>query len=713
MQISSLELPGAFLRSLTERGIEKLNPPQEAAVEKGLLELKKSFVIAAPTASGKTLIAEMLISKTLLEKKGKALYIVPLRALANEKYESFKQRFAGYRVGISTGDYDSSDNWLRDYDIVVLTAEKTDSILRHKAQWIDQTAAIIIDEIHLLNDPSRGPTLEMVITNLRKLCPRAVFLFLSATIKNSAALAKWIEGELVKSDWRPVKLYQGVYDGEKVQFMEREPLDIDSEKEPEVSIAEITARAGKQSLIFASTRRSAESIAEKASRSLAKLLSPEEKTRLEKLAAEVEKTLETPTKQCRRLADCVRAGAAFHHAGLTNTQRKAIEQAFRDRILKTIASTPTLSAGLDLPCFRAVIRDCKRYYQHYGYTYIPVLEYQQMVGRAGRPSFDKWGESILIAKDRREARELFEKFVMGEPEEIYSKLAAEPILRMHTLALIASETVRTEPELLDFFSKTFYAHQFGKDGNIEGKLSTVLQELSDWKFIIRIGKELKPTTIGKRVSQLYIDPDTAHYFLDNLSTFPPSLGLLQLISTAKELSPALSVYSRELEVLNELVVKRNEELLIVPPEDWTADYDFFLESFKTALFFEDWISERTEEELNVKYKISPGEIHGKRELADWLLYSLSELALLSQQRDAEKAVRKLRVRMKYGVKEELLPLVKLKGIGRIRARRLWAANLRGIAELKKAPEEVLERILGAATARAVREQLVAGKLEEN
>ncbi|MBI4015780.1 MAG: DEAD/DEAH box helicase [Candidatus Aenigmarchaeota archaeon] len=708
MQISSLELPGAFLRNLQERGIEKLNPPQEAAVDKGLLELKKSFVIAAPTASGKTLMAEMLISKTLLEKKGKALYIVPLRALANEKYESFKQRFQDYRVGISTGDYDSSDNWLRDYDIVVLTAEKTDSILRHKAQWIEQTAAIVIDEVHLLNDPSRGPTLEMVITNLRKLCPRAVFLFLSATIKNSKDLSGWIDGELVKSEWRPVKLYQGVYDGEKVQFQDREPLELDTEKDPEVSIAEKTAKEGKQSMIFASTRRSAESIAERSALHLSKILSPEEKIKLEKLAAEVEKVLETPTKQCHRLAECVRGGTAFHHAGLTNTQRKAIEQAFRDRIIKSIASTPTLSAGLDLPCFRAVIRDCKRYYQHYGYTFIPVLEYQQMIGRAGRPSFDKWGESILIAKDKREARELYEKFVMGEAEEIYSKLAAEPVLRMHTLSLIASETVKSETDLLEVFSKTFYAHQFGKEGDIEGKLSSVLGELADWGFIIRIGQELKPTTIGKRVSQLYIDPETAHYFLDNLSTFPSSIGLLQLISSAKELSPALSVYSRELEAINELVVKRNDELLIVPPEDWSSDYDSFLETFKTALFFEDWCTERTEEELNVKYKISPGEIHGKRELADWLLYSLSELALLSQNRDAEKSIRKLRVRMKYGVKEELLPLVKLKGIGRIRARRLWASNLRGIAELKKAPEDVLERILGAATARAVKGQVQAG-----
>ena len=711
MQISSLELPGAFLRNLQARGIEKLNPPQEAAVDKGLLELKKSFVIAAPTASGKTLIAEMLISKALLEKKGKALYIVPLRALANEKYESFKERFQDYRVGISTGDYDSSDSWLRDYDIIVLTAEKTDSILRHKAQWIEHVGTVVIDEVHLLNDPSRGPTLEMVITNLRKLCPRAVFLFLSATIKNSKDLSGWIDGELVKSDWRPVKLYQGIYDGEKVQFQEREPLELDAEKDPEVSIAELTAKSGKQSLVFASTRRSAESIAEKAARPISMLLTSEERAKLEKLAAEVEKSLETPTKQCHRLAECIRGGTAFHHAGLTNPQRKAIEQAFRNRILKAIASTPTLSAGLDLPCFRAVIRDCKRYYQHYGYTFIPVLEYQQMCGRAGRPSFDKWGESILIAKNKNDARELYEKFILGEAEEIYSKLAAEPVLRIHSLSLIASEAVKSEAELLEVFSKTFYAHQFGKEGDIEGKLSSVLADLADWNFIIRIGQELKPTTIGQRVSQLYIDPETAHYFLDNLSTVPSYIGLLQLISAVKELSPALSVYSRELEALNELVVKRNDELLIVPPEDWSADYDSFLETFKTALFFEDWVSEKTEEELNVKYKISPGEIHGKRELADWLLYSLSELALLSQNRDAEKAIRKLRVRMKYGVKEELLPLVKLKGIGRIRARRLWASNLRGIAELKKAPEEVLERILGAATARTVKEQLQAGAEE--
>ncbi len=711
MQISKLEgkIPENLFSSLKETGIEKLNPVQEKAISAGLLDLKNSFVISAPTASGKTLIAELMMVKNILENKTKAIYIVPLRALASEKYESFKEKYSklGLRVAISTGDLDSADSWLQDYDLIVLTSEKMDSLLRHKASWVFSVGVVVIDEVHLLNDSDRGPTLEITITKLRQLNSKINFLFLSATIKNAQDLASWIGGKLVQSEWRPVKLHEGIYDGTSVKFLEKEGFSADG---GELGIAGQTAEIKKQALIFSSTRRSAEAIAEKCGKAVKPHLSPEERKKLFEISEKIEKTLDSPTKQCKRLAGCVKEGTAFHHAGLVAKQRKEIENAFKEKLIKIISSTPTLAAGVNLPAFRVVIRDSKRYYADYGYVYIPVLEYDQMRGRAGRPQFDKEGESILIAKDPREAKEMYEKFILGETEEIYSKLSAEPVLRTHALALIASELVKTEKELEDFFAQTFYGFQFPNEAALGERIEKILNELAEWKFIVRIGRELRPTRIGKRIAELYLDPETAHKFSSSLAQYNANtFGLLHLISSARELGQKLNVRQAEFPDYSDLLARKENELMALAVDEWDSEYEFFLSEIKTAAMFEGWLSELGENEMNEKFKISPGELHGKVDIADWLLYSCSELALLLGKKESMAEIRKLRTRLKYGIKEELLPLVRLKGIGRVRARRLWNAGMKTILSLKKAPQETLELILGEAVAADVKKQVEVEK----
>ncbi|MBL7160161.1 MAG: DEAD/DEAH box helicase [Candidatus Aenigmarchaeota archaeon] len=701
------KIPDRFLEIL-EKNIKELNPVQEKAVKAGLLDLESSFVIASPTASGKTLLSELMMIKAILEKKCKAIYIVPLKALANEKYNSFKKKYEplGIKVAISTGDMDSSDSWLANYDLIILTSEKTDSLLRHKTLWMANVGVAVIDECHLINDPGRGPTLEVTITKLMRINPKILLLFLSATIKNSFDLANWINAKLVKSDYRPVKLHEGVSNGEHVEFLEKEGFELKGKDTQENILAADTVKMKKQALIFASTRRNAESIAEKTGVPVSKLLSGDELTELQKISLKAEKALASPTKQCKRLAKCIRTGTAFHHAGLIQKQRTLVEDAFKQGFIKIIASTPTLAAGINLPAYRCIIRDAKRYYSGYGFTYIPVLEYEQMRGRAGRPKFDKEGESILIAQNERQADELFEKFILGDTEEIYSKLASEPILRMHTLALIATGLVKTKKDIFEFFSSTFYGHQFPDEYTIEERLGNILKELIDWRFILPLGKEIRPTMIGKRVSELYIDPETAHNFLFSIDNYKTNeFGLLHLISSARELFPQLRVYQRESEKFESMLSENEQNILQPIPEEWDVDFETFMNAFKTALLFQDWISEEGEDILNIKFKVTPGELYSKLKICDWLLYACNELAMLAGRKESLSPIRKLRLRMKYGVREELLPLVKLKGIGRVRSRQLVRNGIRSISILKKTPPPVLEKLLGKKTAKDVLEQV--------
>ncbi|MDP6459814.1 MAG: DEAD/DEAH box helicase, partial [Candidatus Hydrothermarchaeota archaeon] len=211
-ELAEYGLPTEAVEILREVGISELYPPQEEAILQGLLELRSSYVVSVPTASGKTLIAELLMVKSLLERRGKCLYIVPLRALASEKYEDFKKyEVLGLRTAISTGDLDSKDSWLTNYDIIVSTSEKADSLLRHRTEWLGEVNVLVADEIHLINDAHRGPTLEVTIAKLLHLNPKLLVLGLSATIKNAGEMASWLKAKLIAMDWRPIELREGVF----------------------------------------------------------------------------------------------------------------------------------------------------------------------------------------------------------------------------------------------------------------------------------------------------------------------------------------------------------------------------------------------------------------------------------------------------------------------------------------------------------------------
>ena len=201
MKIKSLDLPENIIQFYLDSGIEELYPPQAEAIEKGLLD-NINILAAIPTASGKTLLAELAMLKSIANG-GKALYIVPLRALASEKYDRFKEfEPLDIKAGISTGDFESKDEWLGVNDIIVATSEKTDSLLRNETSWMQDITTIVVDEVHLLDSANRGPTLEVTIAKLMKLNPNAQIIALSATLGNAQEVADWLGANLVLSEWR-------------------------------------------------------------------------------------------------------------------------------------------------------------------------------------------------------------------------------------------------------------------------------------------------------------------------------------------------------------------------------------------------------------------------------------------------------------------------------------------------------------------------------
>src|SRR3989338_3224183 len=480
-----------------------------------------------------------------------------------------------------------------------------------------------------------------------------------------------------------------------------------------LNIAIDTIRIGKQAIVFVNTKKSAEKTAEDISKKMKK------DEALSVIADDALNTLSRPTKQCERLSYCLQKGIAFHHAGLTQKQKEIIEDNFRKGMVKIICCTPTLAYGVDLPAFRSIIKDLKRFTVH-GLSWIPVLDYMQMSGRAGRPNYDSEGQSIAIALTNSEKEKIEEKYVNGLPEDIYSKLAVEPVLRTYVLSLIAANFITTKKDLFSFFDKTFYAHQFKDLRRLHSTISKVIDMLEEWEFIMRSGddfssaneledEKFKTTLIGKRVAELYIDPLTAYFIIACLRNASDkkldAFSFLQMISHTLEIRPLLKVGIREYDKIQEAMLEHSDFLLENEPLMYEPEYEDFLNSVKTALMFNNWANEQDEEFLLEEYNIRPGELRMKLELADWLLYSTEEIIKIMHYQSLIKEVVKLRLRLKYGIREELLPLVRLENIGRVRARTLFRNRLRDIKDLKNADLATLTQILGEKVALSVKKQL--------
>ena len=643
MQVDGLPLATPHIAHFQRHGIEELYPPQAETVAAGICE-GANVMAAIPTASGKTLIAQL----AMLTADGPGLYIVPLRALATEKHATFSE-LPGVDVGIATGDYDSPAAELAEHDIVVATSEKVDSAIRNGASWVDDIGCVVVDEVHLLGQTDRGPTLEVTLAHLRRLTPGVQLVALSATVANAAEIADWLGAELVESEWRPVDLRTGVADSETVEYADgtAEAVGIDAADLPQGMDldTETTARLvddaladGGQSLAFVRSRREAESLADRlcgddAERGEGETAVAER----EQVADEIETLDGTVTGQ--RLADCVRCGVAFHHAGLRSGHRALVESAFRNRTIDAICATPTLAAGVNVPARRVVIRDQQRYTGS-GTEWLPVLEIHQMCGRAGRPHLDPYGEAILVGTDDPEG--LAERYLDATPEAVESKLASEAALRTHVLSIVASGFAETEAGILDLLAATFYAHQTPV-ADLAGIITTVIEELIEMGLVVRESDAgdttadidsnesdsvLSATEIGATVSTQYITPETGVAIVDGLRTAaemaePTALTALEIVCYTPDMHDTY-LGNEERAAIYEYARGHADEFTTAMGE--AEEFERWLEAVKTARVLAEWSEGATIETLVERYRLGPGDLDSRIERADWLLSAADAVA---------------------------------------------------------------------------------------
>lgn len=635
--------------------IEDLNPAQKAVVEAGLLEEKENFIIAIPTASGKTLLGVMAALRTILEG-GKVVYTVPLLSIQNEKVKEFK-KFEEH--GIKVGKHPSSA------DLAVMVFESYDALTRFNWNTLSEVDLVIVDEFHMIGEYSRGPTIECAITRSRIINPGMRLIALSATLQNMEELSTWLGALVVEHDYRPVPLYQEVLNTEEYGTKNKNDVIL--------RILKDSMEESSQALVFVSTRRFTESLANYLAGKIKRNL-PAEKKKTFKMVAE--KILDVPrrrgslpTEVCLKLAECVENGMAFHHAGLFDRQKEIIEEEFRAGNLLMITATPSLMYGVNLPSKNVVIRDYTRWTSQ-GPQPIPVFDYLQMSGRAGRPGYDKEGYSYLIGKTLSEAEQLQYQYVYGEIEATNSKLLENrDAVYRQIISQVAAGMARNLDELMEFFQGTFsgfqmthseYSSLFASD-TIQFQVKEALDFLTEHGMIQVVPDGLRATAFGMLIAKSNYAVQTAV----RLKEFARSGGEVDMSRLVYEIcrTPDLIPISFKGRKSRDPVRDRLNQagLFVVDVGNDEA----------TAATLMEWMDERSEYEIENAFHVYAASTRRAAYEASQLVKFHREICQVLGIYTGLDSMEVLAARLYYGVKEELLPLVVgIKRLGRRRARAL-------------------------------------------
>ena len=517
--------------------ITEFYPPQAEGIENGLTG--GNLMLSIPTASGKSAVAYVCMLQKILNTEGsKGIYVVPLKALAKEKFVEISAlcEELDLKSSLAVGDRGSEVGSLQDWDILVCTSERLDSLIRSKQDFLDTVGCLVIDEFHLIDDHGRGPTLEIIISRARHENPNCQIIALSATVGNANKVAEWLDAKLVTSEWRPVELRSGTFSDLILKIHRVDSKNLVKLPNPRAvagnpnhglrALISDTLSENGQALVFVNSRASAQKEARELSKHLIRETKKEEGISTEKISLwqRVSTKLvaaDENTSMGKALSDCVAGGVGFHHAGLSPRQRDIVEEAFKEGVLVALVATPTLAQGVNLPSRRVIVRDHRRWNSTAGGSLpIRAMEIRQMMGRAGRPGYDPHGEGIVIAKNPKEEQFIVDRYILGTVEPVTSRLATiqsagardDPALLTHMLALIATGGIDNRYSLSKFLSKTFLASTIPKEG-LEERIDRSIGWLVENEMISRTGED---ENLAERISESVEDENVVDLWDDDV-----------------------------------------------------------------------------------------------------------------------------------------------------------------------------------------------------
>ncbi len=669
--------------------IKEYNPAQKAVIETGFLDSDDNYIISIPTASGKTVLGVLAALKVLLNG-GKVVYTVPLISLQNEKYKEFK-KFEEF--GIKVGKHPRSS------DLSVMVFESFDAVTRFSASSVNNIDLVIIDEFHMIGDFSRGPTIECAITRLKEQNRSIRLIALSATLENMDEMASWLDAEVVTHDYRPVPLHKQVLYAEEYGTNDKNNLVY--------RILYNSLQESSQMLTFVSTRRFTEALATNMSKKISKHIPEGKREIFESISEDIldvpRRRNSQPTEVCKRLADAIKQGVAFHHAGLFDKQKEIIEDEFVKGNLLMITATPSLMYGVNLPSKNVVIRDYTRWTGR-GQVQIPVFDYEQMSGRAGRPGFDNEGYSYLLAKTYDEAYDLDEHYVHGHIEPTNSKLIDnnDAVLKQ-IITQVSTGFAQDMEELIEFFNRTFYGFQVSHTysdvgfGFGEDTIKYELQSSIDYLMrngIIRAGPSgLQTTPLGSLISQNNYAVKTAVQLKDyanmNNDTFNTA-SLIYEVCRCSDMPMINTKFRTSKDNIREVLSKENV---------YTSQ---ITNTEATAASLLEWIEEKNEYQIENYLKVYAASTRRASYEASNLVKYYHDICDILGIYKFSTQIDEVSSRLYYGVKKDILPLVTgIKRLGRLRARNLQNtfgnnlpnATVRELTRVDKVGDKTAQKIV--------------------
>lgn len=739
MDVTALEAFGidkGVLRVWKETGHGELLPVQMAAIRRGKVLDGGSAVIFSPTSSGKTFVGEMAAVRTARQNK-RVIYLVPQKALAEEKYREFKRKYApfGIRIVISTRDRKEHDRAIHrgQFHIAIVVFEKFQALMVASPALLRNVGLAIIDEMQMIGDKTRGAGLEILLTKILLAESKPQIIGLSAVLGNAAGLAKWMGATLVEERKRPVELRKGVLCGGRFRYAEHnsgnEGVEQFSRPSPgakngNILVAEVRrfVKAGEQCIVFCSSR--AECI--KTATAIAEALDTQPAAQALNDLSHLE---DSQGKDI--LTGLLAKRVAYHSSDLDWDQRDVIERWFKSGEIAVVCATTTLAMGINFPA-RNVFLDPNRWDRdrtgQWSTVPIPQAEYENMSGRAGRLGLEKeFGRAIIVADSQFDADTLFDAFVKGDLGDVEPTLDNVP-LSHHLLNLIASGLCRTPAEIRDVLLASYTGVMHWQGGEREKEFSRKLEEGLEHCLtggLVAKGKRgLEATPLGKLAAAKGITVDTAiemASFIRNNAERPDSVNPFEVIWCLSGTECGEAIYFN-----------------LATPESRSGDYPQLLQQrlarlprsaqervqqdiagmqsyesikrMKKALLLYDWGSGMATRRIETRFHCFSGSIYGLATEFAWLAETMAGMAkILGWPENAVARLMALSQQLIHGVQLEGLELAatRVRGLGRGRISELVAKGWTDLKTIASAPADELRTLLTRPVAELLQKRAAA------
>ena len=666
-------------------GASSLFPSQRALADTGYVDSDSHWLICAPTGSGKTLMGEWAIERAWSQGLS-AAYIAPLRAIVDERLVDWEKLYPERRVVAYTGTSAQGSKPQSDDHLLLFTPEKFASYLsswKIHLPWLSRLGVLVIDELHVIGDSSRGAVLESLIGRLERVNPFVKIVGLSATLSNSKEVAAWLNASLFESSWRPVPVTHRL-------LRYKRPTDKPDHLANEI---ELTRDAGGHTLVFVNSRRRAESLA----------------SYLEKQQFKV----------------------AFTHAGLNAQAQSAIHAQMKAGELDALVATSTLEMGVNLPARKVVIYDN---YSFEGDTFQPmrVQRYLQFAGRAGRPGLDTTGEAVLFAPiwDGHA-----DQCLTGTPEPVRSGLFGSNHLAREVLYEVSGRLSVSEVHLeVNFASRTLWRHQGGQKN-----LTSTVQSLVKGGLLRSTEKGdrtyLSHTALGKIATQMSLSPATiimlAKFYAE--VSHPSDFDLLLVTCLSEEVTPKLGFNFEEIDHFGDLVQQAQSNLLDRPVAKVSGlrarcTEQALLSAVKCATILHEHTHLENLDALADRFDCYPSDLNSLKRNSVWVLEAAQRVFAVLNRQDFyrehededdpgkpprsihEQLVEAVKLMVEYGVPKGAISLVQIEGIGAKRAQRLCSENIFTAQHVARIPAVYLGDLLGLSEKTAERILTSACKL---